>query len=689
MSDLYKKTYRGYLIDHHSPDPPIVTLDKLDEDEYERFFKEANINNLMLYCKDHWGVTYYKSAVGKMHPGLKYDWIAKLKPILKRNNIEFTAYYCLEYDNYAPLVHPEWAILEADGTPLRCKGRMAKWRMPCYETGYRQYALTQLGEIVENYRPDSLFLDIFGKSLCYCPTCRRMFKDRYGYELPEQEEQLTKAYKDVVEFLDDSAKRMLKDIIYKVKSIDPKIKVTINFAALYNKEIRDMLDYQFTEPWAGNWLSAAYARDTAIGQYPQLGPGDVSEVYNYQPESVYVLAAAEIAAQGCRVFMYSGSQHPDGTLEHEEARRIGIAYREVQKFEKYLEDRNVIADIGIIQSDTSSNIKTNSSVVANSIGRLRANSLHREALLGAMKLCDHTKYAWNVIPEQTVTSESIKNYKMLLLPNVYHISAELKKTLEEFAAAGGTIVAAGETGLYDADGGRKSDFELGGLFGCSFVDTVDKYKDSAWGSYLDLSESALWKGLPKSYPPVDSIRYKVKLNSGEVVATFIEPATELTQEKWVNWWCPPPSCPTGDPAVIINIVGKGHIVYTAFDIFSMENKRFNWLKGFFRNLVEAYVNPPSVKLETAYSSVIGIVSYDRPKYSEIIVHEISHMAEISKGDTLEINGGIFKVSSAFRKVKSAELVYPEYRELEVCEVPGGVSVKLPYVSTHQVVRLKY
>ena len=79
-----------------------------------------------------------------------------------------------------------------------------------------------------------------------------------------------------------------------------------------------MLDYQFTEPWAGNWLSAIYSRDTARGQYPQLGPGDVSDVYNYRPEAVYRLAAAQIVAGGCRAFLYSGSQHVDGTLEHEE-----------------------------------------------------------------------------------------------------------------------------------------------------------------------------------------------------------------------------------------------------------------------------------------------------------------------------------------------------------------------------------
>ena len=58
MSNLYKTAYRGYLVDHHSPDTPIITLDKLDPREYEAFFKEANITSLMVYTKDHWGANF-------------------------------------------------------------------------------------------------------------------------------------------------------------------------------------------------------------------------------------------------------------------------------------------------------------------------------------------------------------------------------------------------------------------------------------------------------------------------------------------------------------------------------------------------------------------------------------------------------------------------------------------------------
>ncbi len=574
MSDMYKRTYRGYLIDHHSPDPPIVTLENLSIDEYEIFFKEAHINNLMVYCKDHWGASYYDTKIGRMHPGLKEDWLAKIKPVLQRNHIEFNAYYCLEYDNYAPTIHPEWRILKADGAPLTCAYSKAQWKMPCYETGYRNYVLGQLAEIVEEYRPDSLFLDIFGKSLCYCPVCLKKFQRAYGYALPREEEALKEANKDVTAFLDDCAKCMLQDIKDTVKTIDPEIKITINFAALYNIEIRDMLDYQFTEPWAGNWLSAAYARDTAIGQYPQLGPGDVSEVYNYQPQSIYTLAAAQIAAQGCRVFIYSGSQHPDGTLEHEEARRVGKAYTEVEKFETYLDNREAIADIGIIQSDLAERIKTDEGVAPNAIARVKKGSSHRSALLGAMKLCDHAQYAWHVVPEQALSEKNIFGYKMLILPEVYHINKKLQALLEGFVKQGGVLMASGETGCYDADGNRRTDFTLKDLYGAGYVDTVDKYSQSDWGSYLDRMKSPLWKYLPTTMPPVDSVRYAVDNQSAEVLAGFINPATELTPEKWVNWWCPPPAEKTGEPAVLLNRYGTGQVLFTAFNLFGMANKAF-------------------------------------------------------------------------------------------------------------------
>ncbi len=692
MSDRFRTSFRGYLIDHHSPDPPVVTLDKLDPAEYERFFQEARIDSLMMYCKDHWGSAYYDTKVGRRHPGLKQDWVAQLRPILAKHNIEFNAYYCLEYEYYAPVTHPEWSIRKVDGTPMKLEGRMAKWRMPCYRTQYRDYVLAQLEEIASAYSPDSLFLDIFGKSLCYCDVCRQEFATAYGYPIPVDEAGLVAHNADVVGYLNRCAKEMLQDIRRVVKGVDPTIAITINFAALYNKEIRDLLDYQFTEPWAGNWLSAAYARDTAPGQSPQLGPGDVSEVYDYRPVDVYRLAVAEIAAQGCRVFLYSGSQHPDGTLEHEEARRIGVAYAEVERYQKYLLDREIVADVAILQSDRASEGRTDNAVVANAIGRVKQNSAHRDAVLGAMKLCDDAKIAWRVLPEQEATVDRLAQYQAVLLPEVYHVDDRLRDVLVDYIAAGGSILSAGQTGLYGPTWALLDDFALAPLYGCSFRGCDTRFAAASWSGYLrPVPGDPMFRRLPDSTPPVSEKRMHVEVSTASVAAYFVDPVVALTEETWVNWWCPPPSSDAGGPAILRNRYGKGRVVHAAFNLFTMQNKGFHLLKDLFRGIVDELVEQPRILLETPHRKLLGFVAYDRPALSELIVHEVNHTAELAEGDTVDVPGGILVLDAGFRKINSVECVFPDTTPIQVpwIEEGGHYRISLPPVSIHRIFRIGY
>ncbi len=695
MSELYKSTYRGYLIDHHSPAPPVVTLEGLDPAEYERFFGEANISNLMLYTKDHWGYSYYDTNIGTRHPALKSDWIAEISAILRQKRIEFNAYYCLEYDTLAPKQHPEWAIRDREGKPVVLKGRIAKWGMPCYETGYRKYVLGQLAEVVTNYRPDSLFLDIFGKSLCYCDCCRKLFRERYGYDLPfdtQSAENELAAFDfgekghDVNAFLEDSAARMLEDVIRTVKGIDPDIKVTINFAALYPKRIRDMLDYQFTEPWAGNWLSAAYSRDTAKGQYPQLGPGDVSEIYNYRPDSIYKLAAAEIAAQGCRVFLYSGSQHVDGSLEHTEAHKIGAAFREVERFERYLSDREVIADVAILQSDSSTAAKAGTHVVVNAIGRCKRSDVHREAILGAMKLCDRSGYTWKIVPEQELTRDEAKCFKVIILAGMYHITSSLYEVLKNYLREGGRIIADSECGLYNEDGSKLSDFLVSELLGVKFISTNDRFAAAEWGGYIARREDEIWRYLPDTLPPMERINYLVKPDKARVLGDIVDPCVELTDTTWVNWWCPPPASSASEyPAITEHFYGDGQAVYAAFDLFRSVNNGLNLHYELFRGILEKLVPKPRVLLVSEHPETVGIAAYTRG--DSIILHHISHLAEQTGGACPEIDGGYLLVDRQSFPVTDAKCVYPVECALTVEEQDGIYKVMLPKVGIHNVAQI--
>ena len=434
MSMKHTTSRRCYLIDHHSPQPPDVLLNHLDIEEYASFFETANIDSLMVYCKDHWGVTYYPSEVhgAQQHEGVQKDWIKEVSALLKKKDIEFVAYYCIEYDEGAARRFPEWRIRKADGSHLIRDDEFAKWRLCFYQTGFREYCLQQLEEIVRNYEPDSLFLDIFGASLCYCDTCRKKFESLYHYPLPEDPAEILEHKTDIVAFLNRNAKEFLEELQTRVKAIDPTLAVTVNFSCHYPQEIRDMLDYQFSEPLLkDNWFSSAYARDTAIGRYPILVPGEASQVYNYSTVNEYICDLSSIAAQGCRVGMYSGSQHYDGTLDFEEARRLGAAFAEIKKMEPYMVNRTPVKSVGILQSDLSMSVNL-PYFNPDAILRMKLHNPHQNAVLGAMQLCERAKLPFMILPEKTLTTDLLKQFDLLLLPEVFVIEEDVKALLTEY-----------------------------------------------------------------------------------------------------------------------------------------------------------------------------------------------------------------------------------------------------------------
>lgn len=686
MSDKYKYTYRGYLVDNHSPNPPVVTLENLSAAEWERFIQEAHINQLSFYCKDHWGYSYYDTEIGCKHGALKErDWVAEIVPVLKKNNIEFTAYYCFEYDSYAPEAHPEWSVLTKDGVPLKCgmptNSSNAKWGIPCMHTGYRDYALGQLKEIVEKYHPDSLFIDIFGMTLCYCPTCRAKYRDRFGYDIPETDEDMIAKNADLTAYLDDEAEKLLDEVRQCVKSIDADLPVSINFSAHYPKRVRDKLDYMFTEPWAGNWLSGAYTRDTSGGKPAQLGPGNVSQVYNYQPDTIYELAAAEIAAQGCRVFLYSEPMHQDGTLDFAEAQRVGKAYREVEKFEEYLTDRKHYADIAIVQSDIADTLHVKQPIQIRCVSRAKVSGMHRQALLGAMQLCDYSKRSWCVVPELELSYERMCTYKMIILPNLYYINERLEEDLRRYVEQGGRLLISGESGICGSDGKNLEDFALADLMGCHFVSKDETYRKNNWCAYILQSEDDVWKYATKTMPPIGEYILRTTADGGRSLGEFMDPAVLLTDTTWVNWGNPMPGPMSGATAIYENDFGKGVVLTMCFDLCTMASTDFIWTRDFFRGITEKYVQE-GVVLNTEYMNSLEYSCYVRG--NDLILHELSAMPRLTGGDAPEIPGGVFHIDRALGKVKKAEQIYPEKCALDVKHTETGADIELLPLRIHAV-----
>lgn len=680
MSEKFKSTKRCYLIDHHSPQPPIVPLGHMDIKEYDHFFETANIDSLMVYCKDHWGVTYYDSKVpgAQKHAGVKGDWIRTVRDKTAEKGIEFVAYYCIEYDEGAARKFPEWRVRKADGTPLIRDDLYAKWSLMCYQTGYREYALSQLEEIISNYHPDSLFLDIFGASLCYCDNCRSKFEKRFGYMLPESAADIQAHKNDVTAFLDDNAADFYDELSRRLKAIDPTLAITINFACHYPKYIRDKLDYQYSEPLLkDNWFSSAYARDTAVGLYPMLAPGEASAVYNYDKPSQYICDLSSIAAQGCRVGMYSGSQHIDGTLEHEESRRLGAVFHELKFLEPYLtQTRRPVRSVGIIQSDASKAAGPDA-FQADAIIRMKRHSPHTDAILGAMIACEQAKVPYTVLPVDSVSEDLLKDYDLILLPEVYVTTPEIVALLKSYVEKGGKVISSAKTGLMGAS--------VEELTGVSFVSVHDEYAQNDWSAYLKAVDPTQFSGLLScTTPPISEFFVETQPTTAKTLVNFALPSVACSPTEWINWWSPPPGEVSSIPAVTINQLGKGSVINLAFDYFTMSQKEtYRDTADFFRDMLRILDIRPTVKNITDIPDILRTAFFEEEDCYEI--HQISTIPNRYRGNTMPVSGGKLLFT---KPISGADLVYPGKLELDVVKTDEGWEVELPAFESQQFIVCK-
>ena len=688
MSTKYTTTKRCYLIDHHSPQPPDVPLGHLDINEYESFFDTANIDSLMVYCKDHWGVTYYPSNVpgARQHEGIKKDWIGEVSSLLKKKDIEFVAYYCIEYDEGAARSFPDWRVRRPDGSGLIRDDEFAKWSLCCCQSGYREYCLQQLEEIVSRYTPDALFLDILGSSLCYCSSCRRKFEEQYHYPLPESDEAVLEHRTDIMQFLNNNTMEFLAELKQRVKAIDPKLAVTINFSCHYPQEIRDMLEYQFSEPLLkDNWFSAAYARDTAVGQYPMLAPGEASQVYNYSSANEYIYDLSSIAAQGCRAGMYSGSQHIDGTLDFQEARLIGTAFAEIRKMEPHLTDRTPVKCVGIVQSDLSMSINL-PFLHPDAILRMKRHNPHQNAVLGAMQLCEHAKLPFMILPERTITDELLKQFQVLLLPEVFVIQEDIAEMLRNYADNGGLIISSGQSGLWDADSSRRPASSIADLLGIGHTEIHTEYKANRWSAYLKNVSQRDFSGLLScTTPPVSEHFMETEpAGSAEVLLHLILPCVSCDDRHWVNWWSPPPGTDSGYPALIRNTVGSGITFYLAFDFFTMAStEEFSDTGSLFEDLLAMENIKPVLYNRTKTPDIIRTAYFETK--DSYIIHQISTIPKHFHGQLSPVEGGTLELKC---KISGAEMVYPKKKTLEICTDTDGTVVMLPELSLQQIIVCK-
>lgn len=360
----WRDRFRNFILDMHNPSPELVpdlTLHRIDVAAYIRTYQAAGVDSIHVYCKGHWGYSWYRTTVGTMHPALGgRDFLGEHLEHGHAAGMEVIAYYSVGYDNLAVLTHPDWAARGPEGAivQLVVEGR-PRWYLPCPSSPYRDYCLAQVEEIARGYPVDGIFLDIPRPHPCYCPRCRERYRRDLGTELRPAAQMDEAAYRAFVAWTCQLWRDLFAELREAARRQRPGLPVVRNANAMSEPPFRvipmpaDFItadDYGFGETIAGSsptgaWLRGAHDRDY------QLTIGNLSEVYDPGDPTVCALEVASILARGGRPSVYSEAQRVDGTLHQHHFALLAAAYRGVAERATYVRDASSVKEIGVLFTD--------------------------------------------------------------------------------------------------------------------------------------------------------------------------------------------------------------------------------------------------------------------------------------------------------------------------------------------------
>lgn len=703
MSKIPRTSWKGYLIDHHWPREDFIPLDRLSVAEYEEQIRNAGIDHLVVYCKDHWGSCYYPTELGIRHPSVTFDFVGEMGEMLRRIGAEFTAYYSVGFDEHAAREHPEWVARDPSGEMLIHPRQITRprWHRLCLETGYLDFAIEHIAEILSRYEPDSVFLDIlghppgtfFGSYLCYCDSCRALFRDRYGFDLPESSGGLRECAFEVEDFrahLDLEWYSAIRGVIRKAR---PDAAITINASAHFRKPMRDLIDHHFTEPFWGHWRSSIFIRGVGGGKSPQ-GTGQVpSEVFDPSPPDLYRSFSAKHWAQGIRPLVYSPSQRPDGKLDAVEIEGMGAAYRDGDLLREILDNRSSVPCVGVLYHERTcvelpdrpyGEARPASENVIE-FDKNKPDNTHRRLVGAAIDLATRAQVPVDVLTEEDIDPSALSRYPVLLIPGASRIDEAEAKLLGRYVEAGGSLALSCDTGLRNRDGSLRDDFVLSEQMGVRFTGIDERYPNNRYGTYVAHGRHPLWRGLPATDLPLPSPRYRIEADGAKALARHIEPCAAMDVNSFVSWWSPAPGASTKQPLITCNQFGRGRVVYFAANPFV---DSITWLRRGFENLLDWLLDPPPLRVLTNVPGSLGSSFWRRIGRNEIVIHLVNLSVEALKGEVLPIRGARIAVSHEFGRIRRARVVLPGEKELRGRNLARIQSFPVPPIEVHSVVILE-
>ncbi len=681
-SRWYEKAWRRAVVDMHIPDWDPRFLSQFHPDDYANALARARVQSVVLYVQSHTGLFNYPTKVGKQHANLKgRDLVAEMIERCRRKGIAIVLYVSLIFDRWAFDNHPEWRGRDAEGNEF---GRNSRYGVVCPNSPYREYVRAWVAEMCERYDFDGVRFDMtFWPGICYCEHCQRRWREEVGGEMPRTvdwtDERWVLFQRKREQWLADFAQIATST----VKRIRPNASVE-HQASTYPAGWQLGVSYPLVAH--NDFLEGDFYGDAVQGSFvrkllDELTPNrpcgfetslatSLNDHTGRKSDALLEAKASAAIADGA-AFIFIDGIDPVGTLNVEVYERMGRIFERLMPYYRELGGERV-ADVAVYYSLHSKfDMRDNGRPVTQASGK----DTHTMAAVEAVRTLLRNHLPCTVITARQ--SEQLHHFKVVVLPNVHHLSPRECDALREYVRQGGALYASGDTSLVTSDGKRHADFLLADVFGVSLVKA--DWSDEVHYIAPTRAGADDFAGWSVKYPPMARCYgFRVRAHPrAEVLATTVLPWRGSEPTQFASIHCDPPWQPTDNPEVVFHRFGEGRVVYCATPIEMEENMR-----GVFIRLLRRLLPEPTLEVDTHPS--VEVTLFHQPYRKRYLLSMVNFQHDLPN---IPIDG--IRLRLRLPRPVTGILHLPEGKPLRFQQRRGEVTFTAPRLHTLAMFGVEY
>jgi len=433
------------------------TLKYADAERYADAAAEMGADSVLVYAITNTGLALFKSEFTPKFTNLPDDFLGAYLAACRKRNLKTELYYSLGWQKRLDVQHPEWAVLDANGKPVKedetSQGFLGATSYLCFNSPFREYCLKQVKELADRFTFDLWDVDILmwmgRKLVCYNPYCLEKWRARTGQDLPRPLPQ--ELYPQYLDFMVDTYRSIYQAVKDQLKGREREVPVTHNWGFNY-----DLDDFVMIESWPGGTdfynmsVTAKLYRAHAHGREIQINPHRANNYVDYVNAPLPTIAWETAVAVSHNVgLMWADQAKLDGTIDEMAVRSGKEAFRVADQLIPKVRGTVPYAEVAILASERDQILTDDTA------------SPDNPDFYGANRLLTDLHWPFDVITVEHLELAELAGYPLLVIPSLQYLAGEHRQVVLDYLEQGGHVFFCGRCAVLDHAGRPHAEPQLG------------------------------------------------------------------------------------------------------------------------------------------------------------------------------------------------------------------------------------